>query len=232
MTNTPPAPPPSRRSAARRFPLRIALVVGLVSVVLVAVLITVGVRSLYNSQDQAQQIAVNNLRDVMKIEGTANVAGASAASAAEAQATRNGVSLQAMSIAFLNAQLPAVMWVGASTATPYTPTGKRIVSISFQDGHVMAAVQPFQGQCNFGLVVTSPSDPIIVSDHLGGPGTFGSNVGSATAHCGVASAPSSWLPVESQPLSSLAHLPRSSSGCRSSRSGNSVSVACSVQGTG
>ena len=117
---------------------------------------------------------MNNLRQVMKVEGTANAAAASAASAAEVQAARNGVPLQALSIAFLNVQLPVVTWVGASTEAPYTPSGKRIVGISLQGGHVMTAVQPFQGQCNFGLVVTSGSDPIIVMDHLGGPGTFGS----------------------------------------------------------
>jgi hypothetical protein len=207
--------------------------VGLVSLVLVAAaLITVGVKGWGNSQDQAQQIVRNELRQIMKITGTANVAAASAASAAEIQAARHGVPLQALSTAFLNAQLPAVIWVGATTETPYTPNGKRIVGISVQGGHVTTAVQPFQGQCNFGLVVASPADPIIVADHLGGPGTFGSNVGSATTHCGVASAPSSWLPVKPQPLSSLAELPRPSSGCRSLRSGNSVSVTCPLQGIG
>jgi hypothetical protein len=218
-TNAPPTP-------ARWSPGRVVLVVGLGSLVLVAALITVGGKSWGNSTDQTTQILKSGLRQVMKETGTANVAAASAASAAEARAARYGVPLQDLSTAFLNARLPAVVWVDAKTNTPYTPKGKRIVGISVQDGHDVTAVQPFQGQCNFGLVVVSPSDPIIVTDHLGGAGTFGSNVGSTTAHCGVASAPSSWLPVEPQALSSLADLPRSSSECRSSRSGNSVSETC------
>jgi hypothetical protein len=183
------------------------------------------------SQHEAQQIATNNLQQAMKITGTVNVAAASAASAALAEAARKGVPLQTLSTAFLNAQLPVVTWVGASTEAPYTSTGKRIVGISVQDGHIITAVQPNLGQCNFGLIVTSPSDPIIVTDHLGGPGTYGSNVGFTTAHCGVASAPSSWLPAKPQALSSLVELPRPSNDCRTTRSDNSVSVTCPIQGT-
>ena len=180
-----------------------------------------------NFQNQAEQYAVSALSQAMEQQGIANTAAASAASAAEDQAVRNKVPLTALTTAYLNAHLSAVTWVGASTATPYTPRGKRIVGIGVHDGHIVTAVQPYQGGCNFGLVVTSPSDPIIVTDHLGGPGIFGSNVGSATPHCGVASAPSSWLPVKPQPLSSFAHLQRPTGGCSTTKSGVR---ACPIQG--
>jgi hypothetical protein len=185
-------------------------------------------------QEQDPQLPVNALRQAMGQQGIANTAAASAASAADELAARNGVPLQALSTSYLNAHLPAVAWVGLSEETPYTPTGKRIVGISVLDGHVVTAMQPYQGQCNFGLVVISPSDPIIVTDHLGGSGTFGSNVGSATPHCGVVSAPSSWLPVKPLPLSSLAHLQRPPPvGCRTtSTSGNSITQECSSRETG
>jgi hypothetical protein len=179
-----------------------------------------------------EQSSLNALKQVMKDVGTANVAAASAASAAEYLAVRSGTSVQAMSLTLLNSHLPTVIWVGATAEIRYRNTGRRTVGISFRDGHILTAVQPFPGQCNFGLVVTSLSDPIIVKDHLGGPGTFGSNVGSATPHCGVAGAPSSWLPVTAQPLASLAHLQRPSSDCRTTRSDNSVGVTCPFQGFG
>ena len=180
-----------------------------------------------NFQNQAEQYAVSALSQAMEQQGIANAVAASAASAAEDQAIRSKVPLTALTTAYLNAHLPSVTWVGGSTETPYTSRGKRIVGIGVQDGHILTAVQPYPGGCNFGLVVTSPSDPIIVTDHLGGPGTFGSNVGSATPHCGVASAPSSWLPVKPQPLSSLAHLQRPTGGCSTTKSGVR---ACPIQG--
>jgi hypothetical protein len=182
-------------------------------------------------QKQAPQLPVNALLQEMNQDGIANTAAASAASAAEELSTRNGVPLQALSTTYLNARLPAVTWVGVSKETPYTPTGKRIVGINVLGGHVVTAMQPYQGQCNFGLVVTSPSDPIIVTEHLAGPGTYGWNyLGPAASDCSVASAPKSWLSVTPPPLSSLAHLQRPTSGCRTSKSGNSTTQECSIQG--
>ena len=186
--------------------------------------------SLNSFLNQNQQFNMKALQQLMAQQGIANTAAASAASAAGHLADQNKVPVGSLSTIYLNAHLPAVTWVGASTETHYTPTGRRIVGVGVEDGHVLTAVQPYPGECNFGLVVTSSSDPIIVADHLGGPGTFGSNVGSATPHCGVASAPSSWLPVKPQPLASLARLQRPSSGCHTSRTHNSATVTC--QGTG
>lgn len=179
--------------------------------------------SLMSFLDQDQQVNMKALEQAMAQDGIANTAAASAASAAEHLAAQNKVPLQALSTTYLSTHLPAVAWVDASAQTPYTPNGRRIVGISVNDGHIVSAVQPYQGQCNFGLVVTSPSDPIIEADHLGGPGTFGSNVGSATPHCGVMSAPTSWLPVKPPSLSSLADLQRPQGGCHSSKTHNSVS---------
>ena len=164
--------------------------------------------------------------------GIANVAAASAASAAQVQAGRDGIPLQAISTSLLDSQLPNVTWVDASSEAAYATSGKRIVAIAVEGGHVVTAVQPFPGQCNFGLVVTSPSDPIIVTDHLGGTGVFGSNVGSATTHCDVASAPSSWLPVTPKPLSSYAQLQRPEGDCTTSRSVQPVSAECSIESDG
>jgi hypothetical protein len=188
--------------------------------------------SLNSFLNQGEQTNMKALQQVMAQQGVANTAAASAASAAEHLAVRNKVPLQALSTTYLSAHLPAVAWVDASTQTPYKPDGRRIVGISVNDGHIVTAVQPYQGQCNFGLVVTLPSDPIIVADHLGGPGTFGSNVGSATPHCGVMSAPTSWLPVKPLPLSSLADLQRPPGGCHTSKTHNSVTVTCPIQGEG
>ena len=174
------------------------------------------------------------LNEVNEQVGVANVAAASAASAAEGQAARDGdpLPLQAVSTSLLDSQLPDVKWVGAPSEAAYTTTGKRVVAIAVQGGHVLTAAQPFQGECNFGLVVTSPSDPIILADHLGGPGVFGSNVGSATTHCDVGSAPSSWLPVTPQPLSSFAHLQRPEGGCTTSESPGNAAVTCPITGFG
>jgi hypothetical protein len=166
-------------------------------------------------------------------EGIANAAGATAASAAQAQATRDGLPLRALSSSLLNSQLPSVTWVSGSSDAPYTATGKRIVAISMQGGHVMTAVEPYQGQCNFGMVVTSPSDPIIVRDHLHGPGTYGWNyLDTNVTRCRIAYAPKSWLPVKPQSLSSLSRLQRPKGGCTSSRSGDSVTIECPIKRIG
>ena len=188
--------------------------------------------SLNSFLDQDQQFNMKALQKEMAQQGIANSAAASAASAAEHLAVRNDVPVQALSTSYLDAHLPTVAWVDASTQTPYTPDGRRIVGISVNDGHIVTSVQPYQGECNFGLVVTSPSDPIIEADHLGGPGTFGSNVGSATPHCGFMSAPTSWLPVKPLPLSSLADLQRPPGGCRTSKTHDSVTVTCPIRGEG
>jgi hypothetical protein len=188
--------------------------------------------SLNSFLNQGEQFNMKALQQDMAQQGIANTAAASAASAAEQLAARNKVPLKALSTTYLSTHLPAVAWVDASTQTPYTPDGRRIVGISVNDGHIVTAVQPYQGQCNFGLVVTLPSDPIIGADHLGGPGTFGSNVGSATPHCGVMSAPTSWLPVKPPLLSSLADLQRPPGGCHTSKTHDSVTVTCPIQGEG
>lgn len=180
--------------------------------------------------DQAQRSGTKALLREMDQQGIANTAAASAASAAERLASRNGVRPNKLTTSYLNAHLRTVTWVGASSEVSYTSRGKRVVGISINDGHIVTAVQPYRGECNFGLLVTSRSDPIIVTDHLGGPGTFGSNVGSATPHCGAASAPSSWLPVKPRPLSSLAGLQRPQDGCRTTRTGNSETESCPIEG--
>ena len=187
------------------------------------------IRSFLN---QSQQPGLKALQQEMDQQGIANTAAASAASAVERLAARNEVPLRSLSTTYLNAHLPAVTWVDSSAEAPYASAGKRIVGIKVSDGHIVTAVQVYQGQCNFGLVVTSPSDPIILTDHLGGPGTFGWNVESSTPHCGVVSAPTSWLPVKPQPLSSLADLerPQGERGCHTSSTGNSVTVTCPIEG--
>lgn len=210
----------------------VVLLVTLVLCALVASGLAWILRTQHETQVQSTQILGRNLRQVMRDDGTANVAAASAAVAAQSKATQHAMPLSALSATFLNSALPSMHWVDSTTTFAYTSNGRHVVGFGVQDGHILTAVEPLPGQCNFGLVVTSPTDPIIAADHLGGPGTFGSNVGSATPHCGVASAPASWLPVKPQPLSSLARLNWPPSDCRSSSADGSASVACPFKGMG
>ncbi|HEY5385981.1 MAG TPA: hypothetical protein VIJ56_12170 [Acidimicrobiales bacterium] len=223
---------PNSQPSTKRSPWRIVLVVVIPTTLLVVALLALGVHARDTTQAKVERNMQAGLNEVREEVGIANVAAASAASAAELQATHDGIPLQAVSTSLLDSQLRDVTWVGASSEAAYTTTGKRMVAIAVQDGHVLTAVQPFPGQCNFGLVVTSPSDPIIVTDHIGGPGVFGSNVDSSTTHCDVASAPNSWLPVTPKPLSSFAQLLRPEGGCTTSESPGSAAVTCPLTGAG
>jgi hypothetical protein len=230
-TSFPPLAPNSQPST-KRSTWRIVLVVAIPSSLLVIALLAWGVHQWDTTQATVERNVQAGLNQIKEQIGIANVAAASAASAAQMQATHDGIPLQAVSPSLLDSQLPDVTWVGATSEAAYTTAGKRVVAIAVQGGHVLTSVQPFPGQCNFGLAVTSPSDPIIVTDHLGGPGVFGSNVGSATTHCDVASAPSSWLPVKPQPLSTLSHLLPAEVGCTTSQSPDVAAVTCPLTNGG
>jgi hypothetical protein len=203
---TPPVPD-NQASTKRPRRRRVVLVVGILWALFVIALIAVVVHGHTSPATVDPNLQAGSKPGKEQI-ALANVAAASAASAAVLQASSDGVPLSALSTSLLGTQLSEVTWAGALSESAYTKTGKRMVAIGVQNGHVITAVQLFPGQCSFGLVVTSPSDPIIAADHLGGPGVFGSTAGSATTRCGVASAPNRWVPVKPQSLASLSLLNR------------------------
>jgi hypothetical protein len=126
---------------------------------------------------------LGQLPQVLDIGGTA--AGAAAYVAASQPS-------HALSVSALNADLPTYKWVvGATSVPPSSPKGP-IVGVNIVGTDIETAVQASPGLCSFGLSVTSSADPLIVEDHLPGPGTY-SQI-SQRSQCVANQAPtSSWI---------------------------------------
>ena len=98
-----------------------------------------------------------------------------------------------LSISALNAALPRYQWIDGATAVPYSSSRRRIVGIYANGTHIETVVQATPGECSFGLTVAASSDPLIVADHLPGPGTYWA-LGPNNSECVADQAPtSSWV---------------------------------------
>lgn len=110
--------------------------------------------------------------------------------------------------ASLNLAVPKYQWVDASSNV--TSAAKRpIVSILVGGTHVETAVEDQAGDCSFGLVISSPTDPLTAVDHVAGigiyyhlvrPGTYYQSVYDAP-RCAADQAPTSGWSTWPSPLS-------------------------------
>jgi len=103
------------------------------------------------------------------------VAGSIGASVAASQAQALHTPLGQITLQELQSADTGLRWIPGQVSSPSATGSKNdkwIVSFMASDQHIITAVQSAPGICIFGLYVASASDPVIVSDHLPGPGLF------------------------------------------------------------
>lgn len=130
-------------------------------------------------------------RAVGRAVATALTEGAAGyASRAEQVATDHRIPMSALTPALLNRDAPTVRWVPADASTVSSGITGPAASIATGPNHALVAAQ--LASCDYGLVVTTASDPIIAENHLPGVGTY-YVVGSDTtpgSSCSATAAPS------------------------------------------
>jgi hypothetical protein len=122
--------------------------------------------------------------------------GGTAANAAATDAAPQ--SFDSLTPARLNVALPKYQWVDGATSVAYSAK-RPTVSLTVSETHIETAVDDQVGDCAFGLVVTSPTDPLTAQDHVAGLGKYYHLVGPGTydqtvyhaAQCAADRAPSS-----------------------------------------
>ena len=98
-----------------------------------------------------------------------------------------------LSVSSLNKELSKYEWVDGKTDVPSSSLKRPIVGVNIVGTSIETAVQPAPGLCSFGLSVTSSNDPLIIEDHVPGPGSYYQDVFQST-QCVADQAPtSSWL---------------------------------------
>jgi hypothetical protein len=191
----PPVLPPNPGdipTASRRghgWAIAVGVVVGLVCVALIGVGYVSLVGSLRISLGQAIGGA---------IEGAAAEA-SSANDTAQAHQIPDG----ALTLSLLNEQNLDVEWLPGSDSVAISGN-KTYVSITVGDDHVVTAANIIG--CDYGLTVSSASDPIIWQDHLPGVGTYVGPTGGAesVSACSADSAPTSgWQPADPSVLKQI-----------------------------
>lgn len=130
--------------------------------------------------------------------------GALAADSAATVALNQKLSYESLTLTTLNESQPNYHWV-ANTIPVTVSTGSRtMVGVDASGNHVITVSQPVAGMCSFGLVVSSPSDPIIRMDELYGPGIYGMESTADFGGCRALDAPHvGWVAISKASLNTL-----------------------------
>ena len=112
--------------------------------------------------------------------------GGTAANAAVTVAGPQGAG--SLTPASLNVALPKYQWVDGATSVAYSAK-RPIVSMTVSGTHIETAVEDQVGGCSFGLIITSPTDPLTTEDHVAGLGKYYHLVGPGTYYQSVYDAP-------------------------------------------
>lgn len=83
-----------------------------------------------------------------------------------------GLQVGSMTAPTLNARLPRYQWVDGATNVPDSSAKRYVVGVVASGAHIVTAVKATLDSCMYGLSVTSGDDPLIIQDHLPGPGTY------------------------------------------------------------
>jgi hypothetical protein len=168
--------PSNGHSTNRRAQGRVIAVVGAGLVLLVVGAVMVGflfVRDLGKALGQA-------------FSGLSQFAAGDAAYATEV-ASNHHIPDGALTPTFLNQEGHGLEWVSRN-ASKTDSGGNQYVSISAADAHVVTAENI--GSCQYGLSVTSATDPVVAADHLAGVGTYWNwNTPEPVSGCTADSAP-------------------------------------------
>jgi hypothetical protein len=167
-------------------------VVVLLPVVVIVAVCSAGVTlvsSWGRSFDLGFGLDLGQLAQMLEIGGTAADA---AAYAGASQPSR------ALSVSGLSADLPTYKWVVGATSVPPSSLKRPVVGVNIVGTDIETVVQASPGLCSFGLSVTSSANPLIIEDHLPGPGTYDQI--SNRSQCVADQAPtSSWIAWSTTP---------------------------------
>jgi len=170
------------RSRRRRNKLTVLAALG---VVVMGAASYAGVRLWDNFTQSLGKTSDGLGRGLEQLEQSMELGGTAADAAASVAASQPPGSLN---VASLNAALPKYQWVDSAMNVPYSAK-RPILGIAASGTHIETAVQDMDGDCSFGLTITSSTDPLTTEDHLLGLGRYYRLVGPGTYYQSVFLAP-------------------------------------------
>ena len=141
----------------------------LLPVVLIVAVCYVGVTLFFNWVQSVAKDFNGIGQGLERLGQSMEIGGTTADAAASVAASQPPGSL---SVSELNRELPKYAWVDGATIVPTSRLRRPIVGVNIVGTSMETAVQPAPGLCSFGLSITSSNDPVIIEDHLPGPGTY------------------------------------------------------------
>lgn len=188
-------PPELGIQASKRSAGRLAIIVG--SVFSIAALLVV-VTLWFISIASGITSGLDNMGSGLNQLSVELQTGPTGAFIATAQARSMGIPVGQITPQALSGADPHYRWVPGTVVSTQASGSRRNpwnVSVVAGDQHVITAVKGAYGICSLGLDVTSASDPIVVADHLPGPGLYKSAL---VRHvpCAAINATGAWWSVD------------------------------------